>query len=64
MIKDIGAGLVLRRSSAADAEALAEFCGKLHSNDPNRSDERIAAWTRALLNVLFPRKPADIWPVS
>lgn len=54
MVKDIGAGLILRRSSVADAEALAEFCGKLHSNDPDRTDERIAAWTRDLLTRPHP----------
>jgi hypothetical protein len=48
-IKDIGAGLILRRSSARDAEALAEFCGVIHGEDPKEPDERIAAWTYDLL---------------
>lgn len=50
VLKDLGAGLILRRSSPADAEALAAFNGLVHSDDgPSKPDERIAAWTRDLL---------------
>jgi hypothetical protein len=40
-------GLVLRRSTAQDVEALAAFNASLHSDaGPDQPDERIANWTR------------------
>jgi hypothetical protein len=62
-IKDLGAGLILRRSSPADAEALAEFCGIIHSDVPGRSDELIVAWTRDLLTRPHPTFHADDFTV-
>jgi hypothetical protein len=48
--RDLGEGLILRRSTAADAEALADFNGQIHSNpDVGHPDERVAAWARDLL---------------
>jgi hypothetical protein len=50
MPRDLGDGLILRRSRAADAEALAEFCARVHSDDGwDKPDAHIAAWTRDLL---------------
>jgi hypothetical protein len=54
IIEDLGAGLILRRSSPADAEALAAFCGAIHSDPPETFDELIAAWTRDLLTRPHP----------
>lgn len=50
ILKELDDGLVLRRSTPADADALADFNASLHSDDgPDRPDERLAAWTRDLL---------------
>ncbi len=59
IIKDIGAGLILRRSSPADADALAAFCADIHSEDPNQPDAFVGAWTRDLLTKPHPRFHAD-----
>ncbi|MGW8249740.1 MAG: GNAT family N-acetyltransferase, partial [Anaerolineales bacterium] len=54
-IRDLGQGLLLRRSTAVDAEALVEFNASLHSDDgPEQPDERVAAWTRDLLTRPHP----------
>lgn len=48
-IRDLGAGLILRRASAEDAEALADINGRMHSDDgPDKPDRCIAAWVRDL----------------
>ena len=48
ILRDLGNGLVMRRSTPADAEALAEFNGKIHGE--NEGDlQRVAAWTHDLL---------------
>ena len=52
-IRDLGDGLVLRHSAPADAEALANFDGKIHGNDEADSI-RVAAWTRDLLTRPHP----------
>ncbi len=50
IIRDLGEGLVLRRASAADAEALAAFNADLHRDEGTaQPDEGIAVWTRDLL---------------
>ncbi len=48
--RDLGNGLILRRSTRADAEALAEFNRCVH-RDPGvtEPDEAVAEWTRELL---------------
>jgi hypothetical protein len=49
ILRDLGDGLILRRSTPADAEALADFCGRIHSDDGiDKPDSHIAAWTRDL----------------
>ena len=59
-IKDIGAGLILRRSSPEDAEALSAFCADIHSDDPEKPDPIIGAWTKDLLTRPHPRfRPDD-----
>ena len=60
-IKDLGDGLVLRRSIANDAEALADFNGKIHSDEgPDQPFEDVAVWTRDLLERPHPTfKPGD-----
>ena len=49
-LRDLGDGLILCRSTADDAEALAEFNSRIHSEDGfDKPDLRVAAWTRDLL---------------
>ena len=48
ILQDLGNGLVLRRSTREDAEALSEFNGRIHGDDPQDS-QRVAAWTHDLL---------------
>jgi hypothetical protein len=60
IIKELGAGLILRRSSSADADALSEFCGFVHSDTPGQREEQVYAWTRDLLTRPHPRfRPDD-----
>lgn len=48
--RDLGDGLILRRSTAADAEKIADFNAHIHSDDGwDQPDDRIAWWTRDLL---------------
>ncbi len=48
IIRDLVDGLIMRRSSAADADRLAEFNGAIHGDDPHDAFA-VAAWTRDLL---------------
>ncbi len=60
ILKDLGAGLILRRSSPDDADALADFNARVHSDDsPEKPDERLAAWTRDLLTRPHPTFSPD-----
>jgi GNAT acetyltransferase-like protein len=59
VIKELGAGLILRRSSPEDAEALSAFCGEIHSEEAGQTDELVAAWTRDLLTRPHPRFHPD-----
>jgi hypothetical protein len=46
----LGEGLILRRSTAQDAEALADFNAKIHSDvGPDNPDEKVWAWTFDLM---------------
>jgi hypothetical protein len=48
ILRDLGNGLVMRRSTPEDADALAEFNGKIHGE--NEADAKgVAAWTHDLL---------------
>jgi hypothetical protein len=47
---ELGKGLILRRSSTEDAEALADFNARVHSDDGyDQPDERVRAWTYDLM---------------
>jgi len=60
ILRDLGDGLILRRSTPADADALAEFNARIHSDTgPEEPDEVIAAWTRDLLKGDHPTFGVD-----
>jgi hypothetical protein len=47
---DLGDGLILRRSKLEDAEALADFNARVHSDDgPDKPDEKVWWWTYDLM---------------
>ena len=55
IFRGLGDGLVLRRSSMQDADALAEFNATIHSDDgPEYPDDKVAAWTSDLLTRPHP----------
>jgi hypothetical protein len=58
---EMGDGLILRRSSAQDAEALAEFNAMVHSDEgPDHPDEKVWAWTFDLMAKPHPTfNPSD-----
>jgi len=58
---DLGNGLVLRCSRMEDAQSLADFNARIHSDDgPDMPDERAGAWTYDLLARPHPTfKPCD-----
>lgn len=58
ILRDLGDGLVMRRSTAQDADALAEFNGNIHGeNETDR--QRVAAWTHDLLERPHPTLRPD-----
>lgn len=61
MIRDLGDGLVLRASTAADAEAMAAFVGDvLRAQDSDEPNRHLAAWTRDLHEGRHPSfRPGD-----
>jgi hypothetical protein len=60
VLRDLGDGLILCRTTAADAEALAEFNSHIHSEEGfDKPDERVGAWTRDLLARPHPTFHAD-----
>ncbi len=64
IIRDLGNGLILRRSSTADADALADFCARIHSDAGyDQPDLYIAAWTRDLLTRPHPTFNPDDFTV-
>ena len=59
ILRDIGNGLILRRSMPSDANALAEFNGDIHGND-ELDKQRVATFTRDLLTRPHPTlSPSD-----
>jgi len=55
VLREMGDGLILRRSMPADAVALAAFNARIHSDDgPDQPFEPVAAWTRDLLKGNHP----------
>jgi hypothetical protein len=64
IIRDLGDGLILRHSSSADADALADFCARIHSDAGyDQPDLYIAAWTRDLLTRPHPTFHPDDFTV-
>lgn len=55
---DFGDGLIMRRSTAADAERLGDFNGQIHGDNP-RDAVAVASWTRDLLNLPHPTFQSD-----
>ena len=59
VLRDLGNGLIIRRSTPQDAEGLAEFNGKIHGEN-EQDTVRVAAWTHDLLARPHPTlKPDD-----
>jgi hypothetical protein len=58
ILRDLGNGLVLRRATPADADALAEFNGKIHGENEGDT-QRVAAWTHDLLSRPHPTLRPD-----
>jgi hypothetical protein len=59
ILRDLGSGLIMRRGSSADAEALAEFNGRIHG-ESEQDTQRVAAWTHDLLSRPHPTlRPED-----
>lgn len=55
ILRDLGNGLILCRSTAADIDALAEFNARIHSDDGfDKPDLRVGAWVRDLLTRPHP----------
>lgn len=53
--RDLGNGLILRRATEADMDALSAFNAQIHSEEgPDKPDERISAWTRDLIKKPHP----------
>lgn len=63
-LRDLGDGLMLRRSTPQDADALAEFNRLIHADNP--ADGRcLASWTRDLLTASHPTfRPDDFTVVE
>lgn len=54
-LQDMGDGLVMRRSTPADVEELADFNARVHSDDGwDKPDDRVAAWVNDLLTRPHP----------
>jgi GNAT superfamily N-acetyltransferase len=54
-LRDLGDGLILRKGRVKDAQALADFNARIHSDDgPDQPDPRLAAWTHDLLTLPHP----------
>lgn len=53
LIRDLGNGLILRRSSPADGQKLFDFNSMIHSDKP-KPDERIGQWARDLVEKPHP----------
>ncbi len=50
ILRDLGNGLILRRSNRADADALADFNSRIHSEEGfDKPDERVGIWAKDLL---------------
>jgi len=63
MPHNLGEGLVLRRATAADSEAVAALNGEIHADSPQTFSAGMAAWTRDLMNGNHPTYRASDWTV-
>ena len=53
--RDLGGGLVLRRSTLSDTDALVDFNARIHyERDDGKLEERVGAWTRDLMEKPHP----------
>ena len=66
VIQDLGDGLILRRATVADVEALAEFNSRVHSDMGwDKPDPHAALWVRDLMLKTHPTfKPEDFLVVE
>jgi hypothetical protein len=62
ILRDMGNGLIMRRSTPEDADALAEFNGKIHGEN-ELDTQRVAVWTHDLLARPHPTLRADDFTV-
>jgi hypothetical protein len=58
ILRDLGNGLVMRRATPEDADALAKFNAEIHG-DNEADGQRVAAWTRDLLTRPHPTLRPD-----
>ncbi len=63
VLRDLGDGLVLRRATAADTEAVAALNGAVHADAPQTFSAQIAAWTRDLMSGNHPTYRVSDWTV-
>jgi hypothetical protein len=55
ILRDLGNGLILRRSTNADTEKLVEFNSKIHSDlGPETPDTRVGVWVHDLMTKAHP----------
>jgi GNAT superfamily N-acetyltransferase len=60
VIRELGEGLVLRRATVADTEAVVAFNRAAHADPPDyRPEEHAAAWTRELIDGSHPSMRAE-----
>jgi hypothetical protein len=62
ILRDLGNGLILRRSNPADADQLSDFNARIHGDD-ELDGKYLAAWTRDLLTKPHPTFHADDFTV-
>lgn len=56
ILRELGDGLVLRRATPQDADALVEFNGRIHSErESEEPEEHVATWTQDLMRGDHPR---------
>lgn len=61
--KNLGDGLVLRWATAQDAEELAQFNLRIHSDDPAEPEHFLVHWTKELMSGNHPTTAADDFTV-
>ncbi|MBM3151272.1 MAG: GNAT family N-acetyltransferase [Chloroflexi bacterium] len=60
VLRDLGDGLALCRSTREDADGLAEFNSRIHSDSGfDKPDEQVGAWVRDLLTLPHPTFHSD-----